>query len=83
MDVVQIVSMAGALLVLAGFWASQTRRLDTGRPLYLLINLCGAALLAVTATIAGVWSFVLLNVVWALVAGRSLLPFARRRRAAV
>ena len=64
----QIVQMVGALLILAGFILSQRDLLDADSYLYLVLNLIGAAILAVLAFQGQRWGFVLLEGVWALVA---------------
>jgi hypothetical protein len=64
----QVVQMVGALLILAGFILSQRNLLDANSYLYLILNLAGAAILAVLAFQAQRWGFVLLEGVWALVA---------------
>jgi hypothetical protein len=45
----QIVQIAGALLILAGFILTQGNVLDADSYLYLVLNLAGAAILAVLA----------------------------------
>lgn len=69
----QIVQIAGALLILAGFILSQGNVLDADSYLYLILNLAGAAILAVLAFQAQRWGFVLLEGVWALVALAGLI----------
>ena len=69
----QIVQMVGALLILAGFILSQRNLLDADSYLYLMLNLTGAAILAVLAFQSQRWGFVLLESVWALVALAGLI----------
>jgi len=64
----QIVQIVGALMILAGFILTQGKLLDANTYLYLVLNLAGAAILAVLAFQAQRWGFVLLEGVWALVA---------------
>ena len=69
----QVIQIAGAVLILAGFVLSQTKRLDAGSYTYLLLNLTGAAILTVLAFQDQRWGFVLLEGIWALVALVSLI----------
>ena len=64
----QVVQIVGALLILAGFILTQRNLLDADSYLYLVLNLIGAAILAVLAFQGQRWGFVLLEGVWALVA---------------
>ena len=73
MSLDQVVQMVGALLILAGFILSQRKLLDADSYLYLILNLVGAAILAVLAFQGQRWGFVLLEGVWALVALASLI----------
>ena len=68
MSVDQLIQIVGALLILAGFILSQRNLLDANSYLYLILNLAGAAILAVLAFQDQRWGFVLLEGVWALVA---------------
>lgn len=64
----QVIQIVGALLILAGFILSQRNLLDADSYPYLILNLAGAAILAVLAFQGQRWGFVLLEGVWALVA---------------
>ncbi|MDQ3553867.1 MAG: hypothetical protein M3395_05610 [Chloroflexota bacterium] len=69
----QVVQVIGALLVLSGFAGAQFRILTTDSRPYLLLNLVGAAVLAVLAFYEQQWGFLLLEVVWAIVSAWGLL----------
>jgi hypothetical protein len=73
----QIVQVAGALLILAAFAAAQFHRLDQDSPTYLVLNLIGAAILAVLAWREEQWGFLMLETVWALVSAWGLLRLRR------
>jgi len=68
----QIVQIAGALLILAGFAAAQAGLADVRSYRYLWPNLVGSAALAFDAWHERQWGFLLLEAVWALVALRGL-----------
>jgi len=63
-DVLQI---AGALLILAGYGGAQARLLDQTSYVYLVLNLVGSALLAVLAFSEDQWGFLLLEGAWAVI----------------
>jgi hypothetical protein len=69
----QIVQIVGALMILVGFILTQGNLLDADSYLYLVLNLTGAAILAVLAFQSQRWGFVLLEGVWALVALAGLI----------
>ena len=75
----QVVQMAGALLILAGFILSQKNLLDADSYLYLILNLTGGAILAVLAFQSQRWGFVLLEGVWTLVALAGLIARLLRK----
>ena len=77
----QLVQVAGALCVLAGFAAAQFGVLSTQSRGYLVLNLVGAGILAGLAAADRQYGFLLLEAVWALVSAWSLLTQARPRAA--
>ena len=73
MDATQVISIAGAAMVLGAFGALQFRRMAPADTWYLVLNLVGSGCLALAAAMEGLWAFVTLNTVWGLVSLRSLL----------
>jgi len=73
----QLVQVAGSLLILAAFAASQAGRLPIDSQLYLVLNFIGSAILAVLAWIDQQWGFLLLEGVWAVVSLYSLVQLMR------
>jgi hypothetical protein len=69
----QVIQIVGALLILAGFVLAQWRVWTTDSWAYLIVNLVGAAILAVLGGLAGQWGFLLLEGVWTLVTAWSIL----------
>ena len=78
----QLLQVAGALLILVAFAATQFGRLGQRSPSYLILNLVGSALLAYLALIEEQWGFLLLEAVWALVSLWGLATRARQRTTA-
>ena len=72
------VEVTGAILILVAFASAQFRGLDRRGSRYLVLNLVGAVLLAVSAAAHRQWGFLLLQGVWAIVALWGLLGLARR-----
>ncbi len=72
----QIISMVGAILILAAYAGHQYGWLDRTQAVYHWLNLIGAVVLAVVAFRASQWGFVLLEGVWAAV---SVPPLIRVR----
>jgi hypothetical protein len=76
----QLISIAGALLILLPFAANQFGRLNTSSLAYQLMNLFGSATLAAIAVIERQYGFILLEGVWALVSLWGLLAIVRGRQ---
>jgi hypothetical protein len=76
----QAIQVFGSLLILTAFVAAQRGRMTTESRSYLWLNLVGAAILAVLAAREEQLGFLLLETVWALVAGYSLLSSTRAGR---
>jgi hypothetical protein len=73
----QIISVAGAIMILIAYAGNQRGWLDKSRPAYNLLNLLGSALLAWIAIVDRRLGFIFLETAWALL---SIPPlFARRR----
>jgi hypothetical protein len=75
----QLISIAGAGLVLGAFAALQFKWTRPTGLRYLVANVVGSGLLAVAAAIEALWAFVVLNTVWGLVSLRSLWVAVRDR----
>jgi hypothetical protein len=75
----QLIQVAGSLLILAAFAASQAGRLPIDSQLYLALNFVGSAVLAVLAWIDQQWGFLLLEGVWAIVSLWGLVQLMRGR----
>ena len=71
----QVVSVAGALLILSAYVLNQMGRLGRADATYNWMNLVGSLILTVVAWHAQQWGFVLLEGVWA---GVSVVPLVRR-----
>ncbi|HET8680942.1 MAG TPA: hypothetical protein VFM54_03555 [Micromonosporaceae bacterium] len=82
MHLPDLIEIAAALLILAAFAGAQLRRLDAHRLPYLVLNLVGAAILAVLAAADRDWGFLLLEGVWTVVSAASLAGLVYRRRTA-
>ena len=73
----QVIQVAGALLILAAYTAAQFDRLDQHSRAYLMLNLVGAAILAVLAFVEEQWGFLLLESVWTVVSAWGLFQVLR------
>ena len=76
--IIQLMSVAGACLILLAFALLQLGRWRADQVIYLWANLVGAGLLSVVAWLEQQWGFLLLESVWTLVSGHSLLMRTRR-----
>ena len=73
----QLVSVAGALLILAAYTVHQFGLMDRTDAAYIWMNFVGALVLTVIAWRAQLWGFVLLEGTWAAL---SVAPLMRRPR---
>jgi hypothetical protein len=76
----QIVQVLGSLLILAAFVAAQRGWLSTQSRRYLALNLVGASVLTVLAARERQFGFLLLELVWAVVAAHALVASFRQGR---
>jgi len=72
----QGVQLAGAVLILVAFAASQAGRVDQRSAGYLMLNAVGSAALAADALHGQQWGFLLLEGAWAVI---SVAGLATRR----
>jgi hypothetical protein len=77
----EVLQWAGAVLVLAAFVLSQWGVWTVRSYRYLTFNFLGGGGLAASAVLSHQWGFLLLEGVWALVAGRGLAVRMRHRGA--
>jgi hypothetical protein len=78
----QVIQIAGAILILAGFVLAQLRVWSTDAWPYLWVNLVGAGILAWVAFADRQWGFLLLEGVWTLVTASSIVAKLRGSDAA-
>jgi hypothetical protein len=69
----QVISVCGALLILAAYAANQFGFVGPERFSYTLLNLAGSAILAIIAVVEQQWGFLLLEGVWALLSAWALV----------
>ena len=82
MPLIQIVAIAGALMILAAYAANQLGRLSARTLTYAAVNAVGAAVLAVVAGVEEQWGFLLLEAAWSLVALVAVVRLLAARGAA-
>jgi hypothetical protein len=75
---VQAISVVGAILILAAYGGNQLKALDSSTALYVILNLAGAAILAVVAALEDQWGFLLLEGVWTLIAAFAAIRLISR-----
>ena len=73
----QLLSLAGAVLILVAYAASQLGRLAPQTVQYQLLNFVGAAALCVTAVAGRQYGFILLEGSWTILSLLGLLKLAR------
>ena len=79
-QLIQVISLAGSMLILGAYAASQFGRLRPSTLLYAALNLIGSAILTVIAVIESQWGFLLLEGVWALISLWAIVKLARGKQ---
>ena len=79
---IQVISVLGALAVLAAYAANQFRWIGPSNLSYTLLNLIGAGVLSAVAILERQWGFLLLEGVWTLVSLLALIKLWSNGRAA-
>lgn len=78
---IQLISVAGALLILVPFAGSQLGRLSPHSLAYQVMNLVGAASLTTVAVIEVQYGFILLEGIWTIMSAIGLWNVLQRRTA--
>lgn len=74
----QVLSLAGAGLILLAYFALQRGRWSAHNQTYLWCNFLGSVMLTVVAAIDGRLGFIVLEAAWALVTLRTMIGAAAR-----
>ncbi len=77
----QLLSFAGALLILIGYLGHQMKWLDSRRPFYNAVNTLGAAILAYIALRPLQVGFAIMEVTWTIASVAAWVTALRRQRA--
>lgn len=73
----------GALATVGAYALVTQRRISVGSVTYQGLNITGAALLAVSATVSSAWPSAVVNYVWVLIGAQALVGMRHAVRAAV
>ena len=74
----QILSLAGAVLILIAFAANQFEKMSRETMTYQLLNLIGGAALFITAVASRQYGFILMEGSWVLVSAWALFQLMRK-----
>lgn len=74
----QVVSIVGAVLILAAYAAQQLKKLEAETVAYQVLNCIGGALLCIAAIATKQIGFIVLEGTWAVIAAVALVRLARR-----
>lgn len=77
---IQVVSLVGAMMLLAAYAANQTGRVDASDVRYSLANGVASGILAVVALLERQWGFLLLETAWWAVSTASVVRSLRPGR---
>lgn len=77
-DPVQLVSLAGAVLILSAYLGNQAGTLKARSRSYNLMNLAGGAILTYVAVVQAQYGFILLEGLWAAISALALMRSAQR-----
>lgn len=72
-----ILEFIGAIVILVPFALLQSGRTSSHAAFYLWLNLIGSIVLTFVAWVEHQWGFVLIQIVWAVVAAWGLAPWRR------
>lgn len=78
-QVIQVISVLGALAILVAYAANQLRWIGPSNRSYTLLNFLGAGTLSVVAVLEQQWGFLLLEAAWTLISACSLVQLVRSR----
>lgn len=76
-DPVQLVSLAGAVLILSAYWGNQAGTLKARSRPYNVMNLTGGAILTYVAVVQAQYGFILLEGLWAAISAAALIRSTR------
>ncbi len=77
---VHIIGTVGAALLLLAYFLVSKKKLDGGSRFYQMLNLFGAALLAINTGLFKAWPAMGLNIIWVLIAFATLGRIAMERK---
>lgn len=79
MSNLEILGLSGTSCILIGYLGLQLQYFSHDDISYDLINLIGAIILTIYAYLSGTWAFVILNVIWSVVAIKDIYTYIRKK----